>query len=237
MTRWINLGVSGQCGWPDKQIDVVFGDTNFVLMPRIKGKSASIHMQVRSLDQLQEMTTINRFLSVVSWSCKDSLQNDYGWSGNPIPVAVPERNLARSINSFFPIKWDPLPEPKQRLAIALYREAMSVNSAPYQLLGFFKIINILHSRGGDQIAWIEATLPKLASPQARERIAALARSEPKVAQYLYESGRCAVAHAFSDPLIDPDDLAHIRRLSADLDVAQALAEYLIANELHVPQYP
>ena len=54
---------------------------------------------------------------------------------------------------------------------------------------------------------------------------------------LYESGRCAVAHAFADPLVDPDDLADLRRLSADLDVVRALAEYLIEHELHVPRYP
>ncbi|MGD9788547.1 MAG: methylamine utilization protein MauJ [Sulfuricellaceae bacterium] len=73
--------------------------------------------------------------------------------------------------------------------------------------------------------------------RVRERIDALQKTESDIAQYLYESGRCAVAHAFSDPLIDPDDLIHLRRLSADLDIARALAEHLIKHELHVPDYP
>jgi hypothetical protein len=237
MIRWMNLGISGQCGWPDKSLEVKFGDSNLVLMPRTKENSASVHIQVRGHNHLPEMTLVNQFLSVVSWSYKDSLQNHYGWSGNPIPVPVPARNLAHSINPYFLVQWNPLPEPKQRLAVALYREAMTVNSLPYQFLGFFKIINILHKNGPTQVDWIRATLPKMVSPTARERIDTLSKSEPDVAKYLYESGRCAIAHAFSDPLIDPDDLTHLRRLSEDLGVARSLAEYLIAHELHVPAYP
>jgi hypothetical protein len=216
---------------------VTFGDQQFVLLPRSRESSASIHLETKSNDQLEEMTTVNRFLSVVSWSYKESLHNDYGWSGNPIPVAVPGPNLARSINPHFLIRWNPLQDPKQTLAVALYREAMSVNSLPYQFLGFFKIINILHNSGPAQVEWIKATLEKLTVGHVRERIAVLEKSELDVAKYLYESGRCAAAHAFSDPLVDPDNLKDLRRLSADLDVARALAEHLIKHELHVPDYP
>ena len=237
MVRWMNLGVSGQCGWPHERVDVRFGESELVLLPQTKENSASVHIRVQSNDQLQELTIVNRFLSIVSWGYKDSLQNHYGWSGNPVPVPVPARNLARSINRSFLIQWNPLREPKQRLAVALYREAMSVNSLPYQFLGFFKIINILHRLGPAQVGWIRATLPKLSGSKASARIEALSSSQPDVAQYLYESGRCAVAHAFADPLVDPDDLVHLHRLSEDLGVAQALAEYLISNELYVPAFP
>ena len=237
MKNWMNLGVSGQCGWPEAQMEVTFGSKSFVLMPRTRENSASVHIETESTDNLSEMTTVNRFLSVVSWAYKESLHNEYGWSGNPVPVAVPAQNLARSINRHFLIRWNPLPEPKQRLAVALYREAMSVNSLPYQFLGFFKIINILYKSGPAQTAWINATLPKITLSFVRKRVTALAASELDVAQYLYESGRCAVAHAFSDPLVDPDDLTHLRRLSADLDVVRALAEHLIEHELQVPDYP
>jgi len=185
---------------------------------------------------LDEMTTVNRFLSLVSWGDKQSLHNHYGWSGNPVPCAVPKTNLARSINRDFLTRWKPLDDPKQRLAVALYREAMSIDSIPYKVLGFFKIINILYKNGPNQKAWIKATLPRLTEHYLQDRLLALSNAEPDVAAYLYESGRCAVAHAFSDPLVDPDDLTHLRRLSADLEVIQALAEYLVKHELNVPDY-
>jgi len=237
MTRWMNLGVSGECGWPDSQIEVRFGATRFILMPQTSINSASIHLETHSNDLLDEMTTVNRFLSVISWADKQSLQNNYGWSGNTVPCAVPKMSLARSINRDFLIRWNPLLDPKQQLAVALYREAMSVNSIPYQILGFFKIINILYKDGPAQKAWIKATLSKLKESYLQDRLTALSNAHSDVAAYLYQSCRCAVAHAFSDPLIDPDDLTHLHRLSADREVVQALAEYLIKYELNVPDYP
>ena len=79
-------------------------------------------------------------------------------------------NLARSINRDFLTRWNPLDDPKQRLAVALYREAMSVNSIPYKFLGFFKIINILYKNGPDQKAWIKATLPSLTESYLQDRL-------------------------------------------------------------------
>lgn len=237
MARWTNFGVSGQCGWPDRQLEVTFDNYRFVLMPRTKENSASIHVETHSADGLAEMTAINRFLSVISWSYKGSLEaNEYG-SVSRILGAVPATNLAQTINPYFLIRWNPLPDSKQRLAVALYREALSVNSLPYQFLGFFKIINISYKSGPEQVQWIRATLPKLNYIPAQERLATLQHSQLDIAQYLYESGRCAVAHTFADPLVDPDDLTDLRRLSADLDVIRALAEHLIEHELHVPRYP
>jgi hypothetical protein len=237
MTQWMNLGVSGECGWPDSQIEVSFGTTRFILMPQTSINSASIHLETHSNDNLDEMTTVNRFLSIVSWSDKQSLQNNYGVSGSTVPCAVRKMGLARSINRDFLTRWNPLLDPKQQLAVALYREAMSVNSVPYQFLGFFKIINILYKDGPAQMAWIKETLPKLTEKHLQDRILALSNAESDVAKYLFVSCRCAVAHAFSDPLIDPDDLTHLRRLSADLEVVQALTEYFIKYELNVPDYP
>jgi hypothetical protein len=236
MKSWMNIGLSGECGWPSTRTEVTFGNTPFVLLPRTVETAASIHAEVMSADHETTLTDINRFLSVVSWAYKEPLQNEYGWSGNPQPTAVPNINLAWSINNFFLTKWAPLQDARQRLALALYREALTLNSVPYSFLGFFKIINVLHKNGPQQIAWIKETLPKLNEP-ARQRIDALSKTTEDVAKYLYESGRCAVAHAFSDPLIDPDDISHLHRLSADIEVVRALAEHLIEHELHVPAYP
>ena len=45
--------------------------------------------------------------------------------------------------------------------------------------------------------------------------------------------RCAVAHAYSDPVVDPDDLSDLRRLSQDVWIIKAVAEFLIENDLQV----
>jgi hypothetical protein len=123
------------------------------------------------------------------------------------------------------------PEPKARIALGLYREAVSVNSVPYEFLGYFKVINTRYDKGKtQQIPWINLTLPLLTDPAALKRLAELTSQCANVGEYLYYSGRCAVAHAWSDPVVDPDDPDDIMRLSSDMPVAKALAEYLIEHE-------
>ena len=55
-----------------------------------------------------------------------------------------------------------------------------------------------------------------------------------VANYLFVSGRCAIAHAYSEPIVDPEDPDDLRRLQQDLPIVKALAEYLIEFELGIP---
>lgn len=95
---------------------------------------------------------------------------------------------------------------KARLALALYREDLSVNSVPYQFLGFAKIINVLHAGGSAQKAWIGAVLPNVTDADARARLAELSGEVADVSAYLFESGRCAVAHANTSPVVNPDDV-------------------------------
>jgi len=51
--------------------------------------------------------------------------------------------------------------------------------------------------------------------------------------YLYVSNRCAVAHANAEPLVDPDDPGDRRRLTSDLPMVKALAEYMIEQHFGV----
>jgi hypothetical protein len=121
-------------------------------------------------------------------------------------------------------------DPRAKLAIALFREAISVASVPYEFLGYLKIINIRFDKSRSQIQWINESLPLLTDTRAKSRIAELQRTEPDIGKYLYESGRCAVAHAFETPTVDPDLPGDFIRLSADMPVARALAKHFIVTE-------
>jgi hypothetical protein len=50
---------------------------------------------------------------------------------------------------------------------------------------------------------------------------------------LLDSHSCAIAHAHSDPIVDPDDVTDLRRLSQDIWIVKAMAEYLIETKLKV----
>lgn len=131
---------------------------------------------------------------------------------------------------------DYLPEsndPNALLALALYREALNVNSVPYKFLGFYKILNI-GKKGPAQIDWINQTIDHLLDSEASSRIITLKTNEPDVGKYLYASGRCSVAHAYDEhQSVNPDDPIELKRLSEDLPVIKALAEYFIEHELGI----
>jgi hypothetical protein len=124
-------------------------------------------------------------------------------------------------------------DPNARLSLALYRAGLSLNDPAYQCLSFFRIMNIFAASGPRQKAWISSALPLLKDGQATSRISEIATAHGDVADHLYHSNRCAVAHAGQGVTADPDDPTDIRRLVADLPLVQALAEYAVETEFKV----
>ena len=165
--------------------------------------------------------------------------NDGGWSGNPVPVSVPKKSRIVGSSIAFPFNRDIEKASKAKLSLALYREALSINSIPFAFLSYFKILNVFwkdkYVNGKNElIEGIRKMLPILNDDLAKRRLDEINKTETEndVPKYLYESGRCAIAHAHNDPIVDPDDSMDIRRLSQDIWIVKALAEYLI-KELKV----
>ena len=95
-SRFLNVGVDTQVTWPKQEMLVRFDRYHLVLMPRTKEHTQSIHVDLRAnhLTDREALTVINRFLSVLAWCDDHFAVAQGGWSGNPVPVAVPRRNLA-----------------------------------------------------------------------------------------------------------------------------------------------
>lgn len=115
-----------------------------------------------------------------------------------------------------------------------------MDSVPFQFLSYFKILNIFwddKKKNGknELVEGLRATLPNLTDKDCLERIAEIAKKEGDPADYLYKSGRCAVAHAFADPIVDPDDVSDLRRLSEDLWLMRCLTAYLIEKNFRIEQ--
>lgn len=232
MKRWMIVTVETEVEWPAEEATFQFLGQALILRPPSGDSAADVRMQYEHpASEKDAIETICRFLSALSWwqhrptrgrlriSCTAPIRGGKGGHGPalrkgyhlPPDVAQPA-------------------DPKARIALALYREAGSVHGTPYEFLGYFKVINTRYSGGSNQVSWINKTLPLLTDKDANRRLAELATSEGDIGDYLYTSGRCAIAHAFNDPVVDPDDPDDLFRLSADLPVAKALAEYLIEHE-------
>ena len=240
--KWLQCGVTTQATWPKEKKEVKYGDHTFVLMPQTKDHSASIHIELRGIGDVQGLTLINRFLSALGWKCDQPTINHYGWSGNLIPVPVPRYRIpyGYSPTDAFPNEIYEITDVKAKLAVALYREARSLDSIPFQFLSNFKILNILWNdkikNGRNELVdGLRSSLPNLSNKECIERLKEIDAEYGDPADYLYKSGRCAVAHAFTDPIVDPDDVSEVRRLSEDLWLMRNLTAYLIEKNFGIEQ--
>lgn len=234
---WLNCGVTTQAIWPEKQKEVKYGNHTFLLMPLTKEYSASVHIELKGISDVEGLTLINRFLSALGWKCDEPAINHYGWSGSPKPVPVPRYQIpyGYSPSKDFPNEVYEITDKKAKLAVALYREARSLESVPFQFLSYFKILNIFWNRKNELVENLRDSLPNLTDKECIERIKEIENKKGDVADYLYKSGRCAVAHAFADPIVDPDDVTDLHRLSEDLWLMQNLTAYLIEKNFGIEQ--
>ncbi|HUJ73120.1 MAG TPA: methylamine utilization protein MauJ [Verrucomicrobiae bacterium] len=234
---WMVTGVETNIGWPIVETTAEFRGHQIILRPQTDKLAPSVAMAYEPPVTAHDAQVIlNEFLSALSWVERSGIK-DTGLIGGSHPFGIGKGPIANPVNPRFAVHYLPDPqELKTRLALALYREAMNVNSTPYTFLGFYKIINILHRNPNEQKKWINRVVELLDDYYAKERVAALKSLGHDIGAYLYESGRNAVAHAFSEPSIapvNPDEPDHVTRLSSDLPVVRALAEYLIEKEFGV----
>lgn len=231
---WVVVGVETRVGWPTRETRVTFRGREVTLRPETETLAPSVIAEYQPPITYEEtLLLIREFLSSLVWVEGHPITETMT-TGGGFPIRVGKSPGFGVVSPFF--RADYLPDPQDaraRLALALYREALGVNSDPFRFLGFFKIINILHRTGPEQKAWINARVDSLEDYRAKERTAQLRGQGHDVGDYLYESGRCAVAHAFNDPIVNPENPQDTERIALDMPIIKALAEDLIENELGV----
>ena len=123
-----------------------------------------------------------------------------------------------------------------RLALAFWREALRLRHVHegYSFLSFFKVIESQHRDSRARTAWIDSQLPALTG-EAGERIRELTTQGLNASKHLFDSGRCAVAHAtMGGEIVDPDLPDDRIRLHKDIVIIRDLAQRYISQVLQVP---
>jgi hypothetical protein len=173
------------------------------------------------------------FLSSLAWSKGRAIRVAY-WTGGGRPYRMGHTGFRSPRSRSFRITY--LPDPQNhnaRLALAFYREAMGLDHVAYSFLSFYKVINLRYKNGEKQKAWIFNALLKVDAREAKERLGELQKQETDIPDYLYNSCRCAIAHAGVTPTVDPEDFEDIKRLQADLPLIRNLVEILIEEEYSI----
>ena len=238
---WCNAAVTPQFSWPNKTIALPYDGKMVVLSPpteTLACRAALFDPQRTTFEQ--GGTILSRFLSRLAWSMNGGIVefSHIGTNMPNEPGRLGQGSYARSgwatVDPPHCIYLPGAVHPDADLALALYREGLSLNSLPFGFLSLFKVLNIRHASGVAQEKWINTNLHRIWYQPAVDRLRELQDTNQDVGHYLYVQGRCAVAHANSTPIMDPDVYEDRRRLESDFPLMKELAALFIETELGVP---
>lgn len=243
---WLTAAVHTSIAWPTEDVMLHYDGEDFFLRAarREEGRTLGgpcITMRCHGGQEHEVLNKVYRFASVLGW-----FQNGYVDVVGHITGSRPVLYSA-GIQPFMPVTvWGAygfnsnhmplIRDDNTRRALAFWREGLRLEHVHggYAFLSFFKVIESQFEHSDHRVRWIEQALTSL-SGDAKERVDALISEGIDVGRHIFESGRCAVAHAsLGREVVDPDIPSDRIRLAKDLVVVKALAESYIREELVVP---
>lgn len=241
---WLTAGVASSTPWPSLDVCIQYaGDAYFLRGSEREGKPSppGITIACNSDNVDEALSKVYRFTSILSWFMDGYVDvSGYVYGSHPILYGDP-RTVYSSLGivgtKSFSCNHMPIIEHENvRKALAFWREGKRLHGVHvgYAFLSFYKVIESQFSDPKKKAEWISAAIDKL-TDGAGKRVAELRQSGIDVSRHLFDSGRCAVAHAsLEGEIVDPDIPSDRRRLSADLIVMEELARIYIREELKVP---
>lgn len=237
-TRWRQIAVRTNVAWPSQIHEVAFENSTIQLRPAgLHAPDVIMQFDDAALTDIEALRKLREFLSVLTWLRKKSI-HEYanGVSSVYLPQIGPPPQF-QEISKNFQIKYFPdLSHPKAKLGLAIFREAVTVNSTAYKYLGYWKIISMLFPDGQQsQFQFIKEAIGQLNGSEAKARLEQLERLESideVIKKQLYGSRRCAVAHA-TTTTVNPDNPDDQKEIEKDICIVRAIAEHILEKELGV----
>lgn len=241
---WLTAGVASSIPWPVLDVCILYsGDEYFIRGSERDGKPSppGITIRCRSNEVDTGISKIYRVTSILSWFLEGYIDvSGYIAGSRPFLYGDHRRvfsDLGQAGTKSFNCNHMPIIEDeKTRIALAFWREGLRLTNVhdSYAFLSFYKVIESKFPKSGKKGEWISEAVDHL-SEDAAKRVAELRGEGLDVSRHIFDSGRCAVAHAsLGAEIVDPDLPADRRRLSSDLVIIRELARTYIRDELRVP---
>ncbi|WP_322034594.1 methylamine utilization protein MauJ [Burkholderia sp. BCC1970] len=242
---WLTVGVASSIAWPIDDTWVQYDGSEYLLHGVRQEGERRIAPSVSTpatRDEIDDaLSRLYRFVSVLGFFKRGYVDiTSRNWSAHimrNVTMGEPLSTLLQGGERGFSCNHMPVIENDQvRKALAFLREGRRLERVhePYSFLSFFKVIES-QFRPRDRVAWVEENLALVTLERAVNRINELRERGVNVNQHLFDSGRCAVAHASVDGnIVDPDVPADRKRIAADLDIISALADRYIKIDAGVP---
>ncbi|MGE8048397.1 methylamine utilization protein MauJ [Pseudomonas monteilii] len=241
---WLTAGVASSIAWPSLDVCVLYAvDEYFLRGTSLGGKPSppGITIACDASNPDEAITKVYRFTSVLSWFLGGYVDvSGYIYGSHANLYGTPRTvfsSLGLAGSRSFNCNHMPVVDQEHvRKALAFWREGKRLDEVhdSYAFLSFYKVIESQFSDAKKKVAWIKKNIDKL-TDRAAKRVSELSSDGVDVSRHLYESGRCAVAHAsLEGEIVDPDIPSDRRRLSSDLVIMEELARIYIRDELKVP---
>lgn len=234
--EWMCLNVDIRTPWPTKPQSFAFEGHPIWVIPTTTDNYPGLAVnKPASMDSDECFALLHRALSVLAW-LQDTGAVVAHMSGGNLPRMMGMRqSFGNAIRDDFDLSDLPVLEnPASKLALALMREGRGLNHPGYSFLSFFRALEAAIPQPKVRAAWVTENIDKLEGHRAKEALEKLKSTvQDDIGKHLFESGRCAIAHARADPIINPDDPRDTRRLNAELPIIEALAVLAIQEHLGI----
>jgi hypothetical protein len=242
---WLTAGVASSIAWPEDDVWVNYDEFEYILHG---AKQEGAHYVAPCISTPSERERVDdalarlyRFTSILGFFKRGYVDiTGQIWGTRMSRYSSPRdtfTTLTQAGKRGFTCNHMPVIQDDQvRKALAFLREGRRLEQVhqPYSFLSFFKVIES-QFEPKDRIEWVEKNLDLVTEERAVRRINELRGLGTNVNQHLFDSGRCAVAHASIDGnIVDPDIPSDRKRIAADLEIIAALANRYITNDAGVP---
>ena len=234
--EWICLNVQPNVAWPVRPQSVDFAGLRIWIMPITSdcypGVAVLCAPEVR---REQAEGVLYRFLSVISWQERCGIVVEHRSGGN-LPRMVGKGDAKNFIvRDVFDLTDLICPEDEEaQIALALIREARGLNHIGYAFLSYWRVLELAFPQPPKRIAWMEKVLPTLRGQGVAEALTSIAAlGVTDVCLHLRDSGRCAIAHASTQPIINPDNPRDAERLYRELPLVREMAVRAVEERFEI----
>jgi hypothetical protein len=234
--EWIVANIRTDGWWPVNAQKVMYRGEAVWILPVMKGFHPAVAMKVPQTKSRSECEKLlMRFISNLSWvEGRGFMVEGLGGGSLPAPMGR-DKERGIPIGEEFDLSYFPEPTSVEALrALALMREGRGLNHPAYAFLSFFRVLEVAFSDSKRRQKWVSDNTGSVHGHGVADALAGLRlKGVTDIGAHLYESGRCAIAHANRTPIVDPDDPADTRRLQSELPIMMALAQKAIEEELGI----
>jgi Methylamine utilization protein MauJ len=208
--EWIVANIQTYGFWPVNAQKVMYRGHAFWIMPVTREYYPGVAMKLppgKNRAECEEL--LMRFISNLSWVKKRGFMVEGISGGNlPRPMGRDKWSVGVSICDEFDLSYFPEPASYEALlALALMREGRGINHPAYAFLSFFKVLEVAFPDSKKRATWIDDNVASVKGTGVKEALESLAKNGiTEIGAHLFDSGRCAVAHAKQQPIVDPDKI-------------------------------